>query len=181
MNGQEIETEGLFAIPVGLSFGNHHSYNESDHAFEVMKTSPHYDCLLPTWYLEKHKAPGTTTSHLHCPHGFNKCYGHGKLHPEYSNTYDKQVALNNDAIHIGAIAQSSPFMLERLPKCCHKYLLLFDPEHAEKLPHSRGCDHRIELITSVDKLRMGPIDQLSQQEEKILVDYLEKMIREKKM
>jgi hypothetical protein len=58
---------------------------------------------------------------------------------------------------------------------------LFDPEHAEKLPDSRGCDHHIELTTSDDKLRMGPIYQLSQEEEKILVQYLVKMIKEKKI
>jgi len=46
---------------------------------------------------------------------------------------------------------------------------LFDPEHAEKLPDSQGCDHTIELIGSVGKLQMGPIYQLSQEEEKILI------------
>jgi len=146
-----------------------------------METSTDYDCLILSWYLEKHKAQGTTTSHLHFPHCDSHCYGHGKLHPEYSITYDKRVALNKDAIHIGSLVQSTPSMLDRLPKQYHKFLLLFDPEHVEKLPDSRGCDHRIELITSEDKLRMGPIYQLSQEEEKILVQYLEKMIRQKKI
>jgi len=179
VTGREIETEGLFTIPLGLSVGNHRSYDEKDHAFEVMKTSVDYDCLIPAWYLEKHKARGTTTSHLHFPHCSGSCYGHGKLHPQYSITYDKRVALNPDAIHIGALVQTSSSMLEKLPKCYHKYLLLFEPEHAEKLPDNRGCDHKIELITSEDKLRMGPIYQLSQEEEKIVVKYLEKMIKEK--
>jgi len=64
------------------------------------------------------------------------------------------VVLNKDAIHIGGLAQTSSSMLEKLPKCYDKYLLLFDPEHTEKLPDSSGCDHRMELITSEDKLRM---------------------------
>ena len=98
--GQEIKTERLFTIPLGLSFGNHCSCDEKDHAFEGIKTSADYDCLIPAWYLEKHKARGTTTSHLHFPHCTRDCYGHGKLHPEYSITYDKRVALNKDAIHI---------------------------------------------------------------------------------
>jgi hypothetical protein len=68
-----------------------------------------------------------------------------------SITYDKRVALNKEAIHIGSLVQSTPSMLDRLPKQYHKFLLLFDPEHAEKLPDYRGCDHRIELITSEDK------------------------------
>jgi hypothetical protein len=170
----------LFTIPLGLSFGNHRSYDEEDHAFEVMDTCSDHDFLIPAWYLEKHKARGTTTLHLHFPHCGNHCYGHDKIHPEYSITYDKKVALNKDGIHIGSLVQSTPSMLDRLPKQYHKFLLLFDPEHAEKLPDHRGCDHRIELTTSEEKLQMGPIYQLSQEEEKILVQYFEKMIREKK-
>jgi len=72
-------------------------------------------------------------------------------------------------------------MLDWLPKQYHKFLLLFDPEHAEKLPDHQGCYHSIELITSKVKLRMGPIYQLSQEEEKILVKYVDKMIEEKKI
>jgi hypothetical protein len=181
VTGREINTEGLFTIPLGLFFGNHRSYDEKDHAFEVMETSSDYDCLIPAWYLEKHKARGTTTSHLHFPHCGNQCYGHEKIHPEYSITYDRWVALNKDAIHIGSLVQSTPSMLDQLPKQYDKFLLLFNPEHAEKLPDHRGCDHRIKLITSEDKLRMGPIYQLSQEEEKILVQYLEKRINEKKI
>jgi hypothetical protein len=69
-------------------------------------------------------------------------------------------------------------MLDRLPKQDDKFILLCDPEHAEKLPDTRGCDHRVELSTSQDKLPMGRIYQLSQEEEKILVQYLEKKIKE---
>jgi hypothetical protein len=181
VTGREIDTKGFFMVPLGLSFGNHRSYNTEDHAFEVMKTSSDYDCLIPVWYLEKHKTRGTTISHLHSPHCGTQCYGHDKLQPEYSITYDKRVPLNKDAIHIGSLVQSTPSLLDRLPKQYHTFLLLFDPEYAEKLPDHRGCDHQIELITSEDKLRMGPIYQVSQEEEKILVEYLEKMIRDKKI
>ena len=68
-------------MPLGLSFGNYQSYDPDDHAFEVMPTSEDYDCLIPAWYLEKHKAQGTTTSHLHFPHCTSQCFGHAKLHP----------------------------------------------------------------------------------------------------
>jgi hypothetical protein len=84
-----MKTENMFTIPLGLSFGNHRSYDEEDHVFEVMKTAGDYDALIPAWYLQKHKARGTTTSHLHFPHCSSECYGHGKIHPEYSITYDK--------------------------------------------------------------------------------------------
>lgn len=47
--GREIATEELFTIPLGISFGNHHLYNEDDHAFEVMKTSADYVCIIPAW------------------------------------------------------------------------------------------------------------------------------------
>jgi len=85
---QEIVTERLFKIPLGLSFGNHRTYDDK-HAFEVMKPSQDYDCLIPARYLEKHKAQGVTTSHLHFSQCPASCFGHGKLHPEYSITYNK--------------------------------------------------------------------------------------------
>jgi hypothetical protein len=44
---RKISTEGLFTIRLGLSFGNHRTWNEKDHPFEVMKTSSDYDALIP--------------------------------------------------------------------------------------------------------------------------------------
>jgi len=180
-SGNKMKTDNMFTIPLGLSFGNHRSYDEEDHAFEVMKTAADYDALIPAWYLQKHKARGTTTSHLHFPHCPTKCYNHGKIHPEYSITYDKRIALNEKAIHIGAVVQSNPVIANKLPECYQKFLLLFDPEEAEKLPDNKGCDHRIELKGPDDTLRMGPIYQLSIEEEKILIKYLDTMIKEGKI
>jgi hypothetical protein len=93
-SGNNMKTENMFTIPLCLSFGNHRSYDEDDHTFEVMTTAGDYDARIPAWYLQKHKARGTTTSHLHFPHCSSECYNHGKIHPEYSITYDKGVALN---------------------------------------------------------------------------------------
>jgi len=76
---------------------------------------------------------------------------------------------------------SNPSIAQKLPTCYHKFLLLFDPKESEKLPDNRGCDHRIELLGPDDKLRMGPIYQLSQEEEKLLVQYLDTMIKEGKI
>jgi len=180
-SGNKMKTENMFTIPLGISFGNHRSYDEEDHAFEVMKTAGEYDALIPAWYLQKHKARGTTTSHLHFPHCSPECYNHGKIHPEYSITYDKRVALNEKAIHIGAIVQSNRSLLDKLPIHYHKFLLLFNPKEAEKLPSNKSCDHRIELLGPDDKLRMGPIYQLSVEEEKILIKYLDTMIKEGKI
>jgi hypothetical protein len=59
-----------------------------------MKTSRDYDALIPAWYLEREKATGTTTMYLHFPHRDADCYNHGKIHREYSITYDKSVSLN---------------------------------------------------------------------------------------
>ena len=181
VSGSRLKTEGLFTVPLGLSFGNHRSHDEDSHAFEVIETSGEYDALIPAWYLEEHKARGTTTSHLHFPHCPQKCYNHGKIHPEYSITYYKSIALNDAAIHIGAIVMSNPSIAAKLPAHYHKFLLLFDPNEAEKLPNNRGCDHRIELLGTEDKLRMGPIYQLSSEEEKLLVKYLDTMIKEGKI
>jgi len=181
VSGSQWKTEGLFTVPLGVSFGNHRSYDEEDHAFEVIKTSGDYNALIPAWYLEKHKARGTTTSHLHFPHCPQKCYNDGKIHPEYSITYDRRIALNDAAIHIGAIVMSNPSIAQQLPVHYHKFLLLFNPKEAEKLPDKKGCDHQIELLRAEDKLRMGPIYQLSLEEEKVLVKYLDMMIKEGKI
>jgi hypothetical protein len=83
------------------------------------------------------------------------------LNPEYSITYHNRVALNTDAVHTGVLVQSSPSMLNHLPKQDHTLLLWFDPEHAEDFTDHRGWDDRIELITSDDDLQMGRIYQLS--------------------
>jgi len=53
---------------------------------------------------------------------------------------------------------SNPSIAQKLPVHYHKFLLVFNPEEAEKVPDNKGCDHRIELIGAEDKLRMGPID-----------------------
>ena len=161
VSGSQLKTEALFTVPLGVSFGNHRSFDENDHAFEVIKTAADYDALIPAWYLEKHNARGMTTSHLHFPHCQQDCYNHGKIHPDYSITYDKSIALNDAAIHIGAIVRGNPSIAHRLPVHYHKFLPLFDPKEAEKLPDDKGCDHRIELLGTEDKLQMGPIYQLS--------------------
>ena len=38
VSGKKLETENLFTVPLGISFGNHRSYDDADHAFEVIKT-----------------------------------------------------------------------------------------------------------------------------------------------
>jgi hypothetical protein len=68
--------------------------------------------------------------------------------------------------------------MDKLPNQNHKILLLCNPDHAEKIPNYRGCDHWTELITSKDRLYIGPLYQLSLKEENILQVYLEKMIPE---
>jgi len=181
VSGSQFKTAGLFTVPLGVSFGNHCSYDEDSHAFVVIKTFGDYDALIPAWYLGKHMARGTTTSHLHFPHCPQKCYNHGKIDPEYSVTYDRRIALNNAAIHIGAIVMSNPSIAQKQPIHYHTFLHLFDPNKAEKLPDNKGCDHRIELLGAEDKPRMGPIYQLSLEEEKILVKYLDTMIKEGKI
>lgn len=118
-----------------------------------------------------------TTSHFHVLYCSEKCFGHGKTHLEYSVTDDKRVTLNNNARHIGTLVERTPKILQWLTECYHMLLLRFNPHHAETLPDSRGCDHRIQLTTSEEKLRMGPIYQLSQPEEKVLVLYLDKIIK----
>jgi len=180
VGGRKIPTEGLFTVPLGISFGNHWTFDAKDHMFEVMKTTANYDALIPAWYLQKPQAQGITMGHLYFPNCCPTCFGHGLLHPAYDNTYDERVVLKPNAIIIGAIDCDSPMLLENLPKQYHKWLLLFDPKEAEKLPSNKGCDHPIELKVPEENLRMGPIYQLSQEEEKLLIQYIDKMIKEGK-
>jgi len=76
---------------------------------------------------------------------------------------------------------SNSTLLQKLPSYYHKFLLLFDPDQSEKLPDNKGCDHRIKLLGSEDIIRIGPIYQISQKEEKLLIQYLDKMIKEGKI
>jgi len=129
--------------------------------------------------LNRHKAEGITSGHLHFPHYGSECFGHNHIGPDHEITYDRRVALRPDAINIGDIVCNSPTLIEKLPKLYHNWLLIFNPKEAEKLPKHKESDHRKELISSEDELRMGPSYQLSLQEEKLLVEYLEK-IRKKR-
>jgi hypothetical protein len=47
LSDNNLETEGLFIILLGVYFGNYGSYDEEHHAFEVVKTSKDYDALIP--------------------------------------------------------------------------------------------------------------------------------------
>lgn len=78
-----------------------------------MKTSSDYDALLPAWYLKKHKAQGITKGHFTFPLCSTARIGHGKIHPEYSITYNKRVALRPDAIHFGAVLFDNPDSLQK--------------------------------------------------------------------
>jgi hypothetical protein len=89
--------------------------------------------------------------------------------------------LSNKSIHIGAVVWSNPYLAWKLPTQYHKFLLLVNPTEAEKSPNEKECDHRIELLGPVDTFRMGPIYQLSQEEEKLLVKYLDTMIKDGKI
>jgi hypothetical protein len=146
-----------------------------------MKTSTEYDTLIPAWYLKKHNAQGITKGRLRCPLCSESCFGHRMIHLKYSITYDKRVALQPDAIHIGVVLFSNPEVLKKLPPQYHKWLLLFDSKESEKLPDNKGCDHRIDFKTAEENLRMGSIYQLTLEEERLLKEYLDKMIREGKV
>jgi hypothetical protein len=152
VTGRDIVFEGLSKMLLGLFFGIHHSSHSEDLAFEVMKVSNDNYCLILAWHPGKHEACGTATSHLHFLHCGSHCYTHDNIRPENCIMYDISVALRKDAINIGSFIQSTPSMLELLPEQYHKLILSSDPEYVKLLSVYRGCDRRIELITSEDKL-----------------------------
>jgi len=87
------------------------------------------------------------------------------IYPEYSITYNKMVELRPDAIHIGAAVFKNPDLLQILPAQYHKWLLLFYLKESEMLRDYKGCNHCIELKTAEENLGMGPIYQLTLEEE----------------
>jgi hypothetical protein len=76
--GNMVSLPGMYTVPLGLAFGIHRSLE----TFEVVKMQKDYDVLIPAWYLEQHKAQGTTYGHLHFTECGSKYYGHGKKHLE---------------------------------------------------------------------------------------------------
>ena len=141
-----------------------------------------YDVLIPACYLEKHKAQGTTYGHLHFTECEDQCYGHGKKHPEWEITYDDQIVFRNDTINIGSVVFNNTKQLaEKLPPQYHKWLLLFDPKESEKLPKHGPHNHEINLKASDNQIKVGPIYQLSREEERLLREYLAKILKEGKI
>jgi hypothetical protein len=145
VSGNNLKTENLIPVALGLSFDNHRSYNEKDHAFQVIMTSGDYDAPIPASYFERHKALGTTTSCLHFHHCKAECYNHREIHPEYSIAYDRRIALSNKVVDIGAIfIRHFTMVAQKLPSHYHKFVFLFDAKESQKLPDNKDCDHWIE-------------------------------------
>jgi hypothetical protein len=71
--------------------------------------------------LEKNNARGMATSQLHFPPCPPECYGHWKIHPEYSISYDRSVGPNDKTIHIGARVISNPTIAKKLPTHYHEF------------------------------------------------------------
>jgi hypothetical protein len=97
-------------------------------------------------------------------------------------TYDNKVVLQSNAINIGSIAfEATHQQEEKLPPYYHKWPLLFDPQQVEKLPKHSPHDHEIILNIPDDQIKDGPIYQLSREEERLLREYSNKMIRKGKL
>jgi len=106
----EIVMEGLFKIPLGISFDNNRSYDKENQAFKVMNTFGDYDTLIPARYVGLLMTEEGTMSQLHILHCRTTCYSHDKIHPEYSITNNKRAALKPQAIHIGSIIITNAFI-----------------------------------------------------------------------
>jgi hypothetical protein len=71
------------------------------------------------------------------------CYGHGKMHLEYSITQDQKIQSNDKAIHMGVTVKGNLSILQNLPACDHKFMHVFYSEQLEKLLDNKSCDHRL--------------------------------------
>jgi hypothetical protein len=72
-------------------------------------------------------------------------------------------------------------LAEKLPLQYHKWLLLFDLQESEKFPKHGPYDHEIKLKTPDDQVKVGSIYQLSREEERLLREYILKMLKEGKI
>jgi hypothetical protein len=59
-------------------------------------------------------------------------------------------------------------LAEKIPPQYHKWLLLCDPQECKKLPNHGSHDHEIKLKTTDNQVIVGPIYQLSREEERLL-------------
>jgi len=178
IGGRRIPTEALLTIPSEFSFGNYRTLDAKDHEFEIMKSSSDYNAQIPSSYLNQHRAHRITTGRLYFPNCSLKCSGDGLIHLEFEITYNEKVASKPNAVNIRALIFDNASILQKLPEHCHRWLLLFDPMESERSPSNKGCDHQIELKVLEENSWMGPIYQLSQEEEKLLVQYMDKMRKE---
>jgi hypothetical protein len=71
---------------------------------------------------------------------------------------------------------SNPSVAQTLPAHYHKFLVLFDRNEIEKLPDNQCCNQNVGLLGPEDKVRMGLINQISLEEEKLLIKSLDTMI-----
>jgi hypothetical protein len=84
-----------------------------------------------------------------------------------------------EAQFIGSIClleDESVNLRETLPSWLHKFLKVFLPSEADKLPPHRSYDHAIDLEPGKQP-PWGPVYSLSEVELKVLREYLEKMLR----
>lgn len=142
---QIINTEWLFTVSQGLSFGNHRTLDVKEHEFEVMQTSSDYGGLIPDWYHHKHQAQGMTAGYWYVSNWGEKCFGHGLWWPDCNIPFDIQLGFRSDAIDIWACVPNIALVAFTLRWHNNQFLLHFNTQKLEHFPSNNGCDHCISL------------------------------------
>jgi hypothetical protein len=138
------------------------------------------ELLIPPHYLQHHKGNyNSETMGLEF-----KCSNLEHLRIEVSSItinieWDESILDDPEAIQIGSLSTfSNTNLREVLPPAYHKYLLLFDPTEAEKLPTRTIFEHEIKLTVDPKK---GRIYKLSAKELEGLKQYIQKMLAKGKI
>jgi len=90
--GTKMRMDGLYTIPLEVSFGNHRFYDITDHVFKVIKLSYNDNVQIPAQYVPHHNPEETHTWHWWFPQCVNDFIGHGNLYPQYKIQSDTKVA-----------------------------------------------------------------------------------------
>jgi hypothetical protein len=181
-----------YTHPLSLEIGNRHM---SEVACEIGESK--YGMIIPFgwWYEEHHMSNVGSPDKWQFEHDDCKYHCNITEDPDITVEWDDMVVYDPRAQYIGRIEWVAPYrmvnrvqageegkvkLIPDLPDEYQNFKSLFQPATAEKLPPRRTFDHAINLEKGA-KPPWGPIYPLSEKQLKALREYLEKMMKEKKI
>ncbi|KAH0603707.1 uncharacterized protein H6S33_007366 [Morchella sextelata] len=146
-------------------------------SFEIAPLPLGIDAILPNWWLKEHKSVIGANGEV--SYDGENCKSRCFTDKEPQIEMDESVLDDPEAQFIGSIClleDESVNLRETLPSWLHKFLKVFLPSEADKLPPHRSYDYAIDLEPGKQP-SWGPVYSLSEVELKVLREYLDKMLR----